>query len=110
MEHPATPASMAPTVGRILIYALSRQDADAINRRRRHAREHIQEHRDNSNGVQIHVGNDVSEGQEFPMIVTRAWGPHCVNAQVFLDGNDLYWASSVLEGEGAGRWHWPVRA
>ena len=104
---------MIPTIGRIVHYRLGAQDAEAINRRRSHARAHLNEHRDNSNGVQIHVGNDVKEGDAFPMIITRVWGDtptSAVNGQVFLDGSDLFWGTSVCVGEGPRTFSWPTRA
>jgi hypothetical protein len=99
----------APTPGRIVLYTISAEDADAINRRRADARVHLDEHRANSNGVQIHVGNSVAAGEEFPMVVVRVWGPGCINGQVLLDGNDTYWATSRVRGEGPGSWCWPAR-
>lgn len=101
-----------PTPGRIVLYTLSAQDAEATNKRRADAVAHMEEHRENSNGVQIHVGNDVREGDIFPMIITRVWNPDhgsAVNGQVLLDGNDLLWASSVNEGAGPRTFAWPVR-
>jgi len=35
--------------------------------------------------------------------------PIHVNGQVLLDGNDLYWATSVANGPGARQWRWPER-
>lgn len=91
---------MIPSVGRIVVYKLTEQDADAINKRRKDAATHLDTHRINSNGVQIHVGNSVTAGDVFPMIITRAWGAtenSSVNGQVLLDGNDLFWATSVSQ-------------
>jgi hypothetical protein len=104
---------MIPTIGRIVHYRMSKENAEAINRRRAHTRSHIDAHRSNANGVQVHVGNDVSEGDAFPLMITRVWGnqPDCyVNGQVMLDGNDLFWATSVKVGEGPGTYSWPTRA
>lgn len=102
--------SITPTIGRIVHYTLSAHDAAAINKRRKDARDHQTEHVANSTGVQVHVGNDVREGDVYPMIITRVWGDtpeSCVNGQVFLDGNDLYWASSVSVGTGPYKFAWP---
>jgi hypothetical protein len=33
-----------------------------------------------------------------------------VNGQVFLDGNDTFWATSVGVGEGHGTFSWPTRS
>lgn len=89
-----------PVIGAIVRYRLSQQDADATNKRRADAQAHLQDHRENSNGVQIHMGNAVSEGDIFPMMMTRVWNldPGTVNGQVFLDGNDTLWVTSVVPG------------
>jgi hypothetical protein len=103
-----------PTPGRIVLYTLSKQDADATNKRRADAQGHMQDHRETSNGVQIHVGNQVAEGDVYPMIIIRVWSANnptaAVNGQVFLDGNDLLWASSVQVGTGPRTFAWPVRS
>lgn len=100
-----------PSIGRVLHYTLSAQVAEQINRRRQHASEHRQDHIDNANGVQIHVGNQVKEGDVFPLIVTKVWGPDptsAFNGQLLLDGNDLFWVTSTNIGEGVGKCAWPV--
>jgi hypothetical protein len=104
---------MIPTIGRIVHYRLTAQDVEAINRRRAHALAHMNEHRENANGVQIHVGNGTDEGDAYPMIITQVWGDQpdsVVNGQVFMDGNDLLWATSVGVGVGPGTWRWPTRS
>lgn len=103
---------MKPTLGRIVLYKLSAYDADAINRRYQHARDNMNSHRENANGVVVGVGNNVSEGAVAPAIIVQVWGTDetsAVNLQVFLDGNVTYWASSRCAGEGTGTWAWPVR-
>lgn len=105
-----------PTIGRTVLYTLTAQDADAVNRRRSGA--------GNLNaagvtlasqnlGAQIHVGNRVQEGDQFPMTIVRAWGDQpesAVNGQVQLDGTDLLWVTSRCCGTDAGTWAWPVIA
>ena len=101
-----------PTIGRIVHYTLSEQDAEQINKRRADSLAHLPEHRANSNGVQIHGGNGVVAGDVYPLIITRVWGttPDCaVNGQVLLDGTDSLWVTSVVAGEGARRFAWPSR-
>lgn len=96
-----------PRVGEIVLYKLKEQDTTAINRRRAHARDHMDEHRANANGVVVHVGNTVIPGDEFPMIITRVWGPDAgslVNGTVWLDGSDTFWATSVGLGDVSGTW------
>lgn len=106
-----------PTIGRIVHYTLRAQDAEAINRRRQHARDHLATHQENATGVQVHVGNSVAEGEVYPLLITRVWpgdpatDPHAgsINGQVMLDGNDLFWATSIHCGEGPGTFAWPPR-
>jgi hypothetical protein len=61
-----------------------------------------------------HTGNEVREGDVFPALIVRVW-PTSVNLQVFLDGNDTYWATSrpeaSISGDAGevqpGTWTWP---
>ncbi len=110
-----------PTLGRIVQYRLSAQDAEAINRRRTTGRsiaDRMKQEATNNvmawpAGAQAHIGNSVSEGDTFPMLLTRIWGSDAtsaVNGQVLLDGNDVFWATSRVVGEGPGTFSWPVRA
>jgi hypothetical protein len=104
--------ALVPTIGRIVHYRLSATDAQQINRRRRDAREHHDQHVGAATGVQIHVGNDAQEGEAYPMVITKAWGTEptsSVNGQVMLDGNDLFWATSVQVGTAPGTFSWPAR-
>lgn len=118
--------SQIPTIGRIVHYRLSADDATAINRRRTTGasiaeRMKIQVSQVESMqpltawpaGAQAHIGNEVKEGDTFPMLIVRCWGDtetSCVNGQVLLDGNDALWATSVSVGEGPRTWSWPGRA
>lgn len=89
-----------PSIGRIVHYRLSAEEADKINY-------------DRKIWSQTHKGNEVHEGDSFPMIITRVWGTDptsAVNGQVFLDGNDVLWATSVCVGEGPRTFSWPVRS
>jgi hypothetical protein len=85
---------MQPTIGRIVHYTLSQQDADAINAQRGPL-----------------GGNHASEGDTYPAMVVRVFHPETstANLQVFLDGPDSYWATSRTEGEGPFYWAWPPR-
>lgn len=110
---------MKPTLGRCVIFKVTDEQAEAINRRRTTGHSIAERIKLNCNsqtlwplGAQAHVGNSVSAGDEFPATVVRVWGDSpeaCVNLQVFLDGNDVYWATSASEGEANGMWHWPVK-
>jgi hypothetical protein len=103
---------MVPTPGRIVLYKLAQYDADAINRRRK-------DYADSSalsdvklqTGFQAHVGNHVNAGDVFPAVVVRVWSPEVgtANLHVFLDGNDTYWATSRVQGDGECQWSWPPR-
>lgn len=95
------------TEGRIVQYVLSASDADEINRRRV-AKTHEPGW---PAGAQAHTGNRALEGDVLPMVVCRVWHESLVsvNGQVFLDGNDTFWATSRHEGTEPGTWHWPKR-
>jgi hypothetical protein len=106
-----------PTIGRIVVYMLTDQDAEAINRRRTTGQEIATRiasiPREWPLGAQAHIGNHVTQGMSFPMIIVRTWGDtpeSAVQGQVLLDGNDTFWATSRVQGEHAGMWQWPARA
>lgn len=102
-----------PSIGRIVHYRLRASDAEAINRRRKDAREKMPLHGFFKTGAQVHVGNDVAAEETYPMMITRVWGSGpdaMVNGQVHLDGNDLFWVTSVKVGEGSGTFSWPGRS
>jgi len=107
---------MQPTIGRIVHYTLTEQDAEAINRRRADfaafQRSHAHPHepgQPGATGHQAHVGNPAAAGQVFPASVVRTFGGAAVNLQVQLDGTDTYWATSRVEGAEPGQWSWPPR-
>lgn len=110
---------MKVSVGRIVHYVLSKENCDAINRRRTTGQS-IADRISNSGqwpswplGAQAHIGNTATAGQIVPMIVIQVWpnefGPDFdgVNGQAFLDGNDALWVTSVKEGTSQGEWKWP---
>lgn len=115
-----------PTIGRIVHYRLSAQDVEEITRRRT-TRKSIADRMKRSvasssdtdivfgwpAGAQAHIGNEVTEGAVFPMLIVAVWGPAAtssVNGQVFLDGCDVFWALSRSVGDQPGTWSWPTRA
>lgn len=102
---------MSPTIGRIVHYTLSEQDADQINRRRADFRAALRASGPQSSGHVAHVGNEVREGDVYPAMVVRVFDPTTTtaNLQVHLDGNDTFWATSRQEGDGPGTWSWPPR-
>lgn len=136
------------SIGRIVHYVLSQEDADKINRRRTtgesiaeriRLRDAIDERIKGDVipmseimgswpiGAQAHIGNTVELGMEFPAMCVRDWRTPAateewnekagVNLQVFLDGTDVFWATSVHEDRNTdkkldptpGTWHWPVQ-
>ena len=106
---------MQVTIGRIVLYELSDADATQINRRRTSGGEIAARTRKNSDnsthwpiGAQAHIGKPVQGGDIFPMIVTRVESP-TISGQVFLDGNDCFWAQGVSEGRGPTCWSWPPK-
>jgi hypothetical protein len=109
-----------PTIGRIVHFKLTADQAQQINRRRT-TRTAIAERISESKwplGAQAHMGNHASEGDVLPMIICRIWpdeygeGIPGVNGQLFLDGNDCLWITSAREGLEPGgplpgQWFWP---
>lgn len=90
-----------PSLGRIVHYTLSDYNAEYVNEIRQ------------TTGR----GNKVEPGDRFPMIIVRVHsndpsdvGPDThVNGQVFLDGTDVLWVTSVGVGDGPGHFTWPER-
>lgn len=115
-----------PTIGRIVHYKLSSDDAKQINRRRTsgaHIAERLESRLVNPQGgrdivawpegAQAHIGNEAKEGDMFPMMITRVWGStatSAVNGQAYLDGNDVLWVTSVSVGDGPRTYSWPARS
>lgn len=92
---------MIPTIGRIVHYILNDGDVRIIGMRRTKAV-----------GQGEHPGNPVHAGNVFPAIITRVWDEvpteeSIVQLQVFLDGYDQAWASSVHQGMEIGQWFKP---
>jgi hypothetical protein len=112
------------TPGRIVNYRLSAFDVTEINRRRGDFRAFMKKNspvpRDltglagraesgefPNSGHVGHIGNEVSEGDVYPAVAVRVFSPVAANLQVFLDGNDTFWATSRGEGDLPGFWQWP---
>ncbi len=101
---------MTPTVGRVVHYTLTEQDAESINQRRKDTTANLGSIKTNALGYVAHIGNKAEAGQVLPMTIVRVWGTtpeSSVNGQVLLDGNDTLWVTSRSQGEGQGRWSWP---
>ena len=110
-----------PSIGRVVHYRLTAQDVEQITRRRTTGKSIADRMKYGDDpqlkawpaGAQAHIGNYVHEGDTFPMLIVRVWGPSAesaVNGQVFLDGNDVFWATSRTVGDQPGQFSWPVRA
>lgn len=108
---------MVPTIGRIVHYRLKESDVEQIMRRRTSGVKITERAKANPPewpaGAQAHIGNTVNVGDSYPMMIVRVWGnteEAAVNGQVFLDGCDVFWATSVSVGENDGQWSWPARS
>lgn len=84
-----------------MLYKLSEQDAEAINRRRTGFEEAGW-----PATAQRHFGNAAQAGDLLPTLVIKVWENNMINGQVFLDGNDTLWVTSVNQGPEAGQWDW----
>lgn len=102
------------SVGRIVHYMFSESDAVEVNRRRttRQIVERLMPGQEWPEGAQAHIGNQHHAGDVLPLLVVRVNDPATgsVNGQVFLDGNDTFWATSRVEGSAPGEWSWSPRA
>ena len=97
---------MELTLGRIVHISLTKWDAEQINKRRKDARDNMPQIQAESKGYVAHVGNDVVEGDVFPAVAVRIFSSTSGNFQVLLDGSDTFWATSRVQGDVPGNWHW----
>ena len=111
-------SQQTPSIGRIVHYRLSKQDEEAIARRRTTSSS-IAERIPQGKwpvGAQAHVGNPAIAGATVPLIISAVWpdeygeGKPGVNGQAILDGSDQLWVTSAAEGTEPGTWSWPPRA
>jgi hypothetical protein len=89
---------MQPSIGRVVHYQLSEDDAQLITHRRQ--------------TVQGLHGNFAQAGQIYAATVVQVWETNpngACNLQVHLDGTDTHWATSRTEGTAPGTWAWPAR-
>lgn len=100
---------MKPSIGRIVLYTLTEDDAQAINKRRVDFDQHRKTDAYTDTGYVAHYGNEARAGDTYPAVVIRVWSDDLVNAKVLLDGTDTYWATSRPQGDEAGHWNWPPR-
>lgn len=99
-----------PTIGRIVHYVMSQWTADAINNRRK-SQFSVEHHKEAPIAhVQATRGNAIEVGRKYPAMIVAVWGElptSCVNLQVFLDGNDQEWVTSLSVGKSPGCYEWP---
>lgn len=110
LDCPPPKLAIIPTQGRIVLYCLSEEDADAINRCRTQGNSVAVRAKSGHwpMGAQAHLGNAVLAGDVFPAMVVRVIEDDLINIQVFLDGTDIFWAAnkSVSDGPVPGCFHW----
>lgn len=90
--------SQTLSAGRIVHYTLTATDADHINHWR-------------ATGECGLIGNVARANDVYPAMVIRAFTEDRANLQVFLDGNDTLWRTSVpwALSSSPGNWSWPPR-
>lgn len=100
------PVMVTPTLGMHVLYRLTTENADHINRRRLDAERSMAEIQRDQRGYVAHVGSYAQEGQVYPGQVVRLFEsvPQEANLQVALDGNDALWVCSVRYGTEPGQW------
>ncbi len=84
-------------LGKDVLYRLGELDVQAIGALREKAKAHGQR------------GNQVGIDEVYPAKIVRVWNEHTVNLQVYLDGNDIYWTTSAMRGEGLSQWNFSDR-
>lgn len=71
---------MFPTIGRIVIYKVGKEDQSELH------------------------SIDV---KELPAVIVRVWTETCVNLKILTDGPVDVWKTSVVQGTGEYSWSWP---
>lgn len=99
---------VTPVPGLQVLYQLSEDDANAINKRRFDAERNLPRIHADQVGYIAHTGSFVKAGDVFPGVVVRVFStvPEA-NLQVWLDGNDAFWALSKRWGFEPGHWTVP---
>ena len=121
---------MKPTVGRIVHYALTAEEAKAMNARRKDTQNNLEKMRKERPGYQAHVGTTLTEGQIVPLTVTSVSdagredeagvAQFYARGQATLEGSDSlfvngalgpfeYPASEPVAPLPPGQWRWPPR-
>jgi hypothetical protein len=97
-----------PSIGRIVHYRLTLEEAATINERRA-------DYAKTAAGrqkplFQPFIGNPCGAGDVVPMVIAKVWPGELVNGQALLDGTDGLWVTSAKQGDGLGEWSWPPRS
>ena len=104
---------MAPIqIGDTVLYALSQEDAQDINRRYEHAAANRETFKEHSWGYQVHIGTCVSAGEIVAIIITKVWTDDSINGKALLDGTDNLWVTSAprdTHDHGLTSGHWRRR-
>lgn len=79
-----------PALGEMVLYRLSQKAVQQINR-------------DRQSGIGVR-GNLIKPGDTFAMMCTAHNVDGSINGQVFLDGNDHFWAVMCTYGPDPGQW------
>ena len=79
-----------PALGEMVLYRLSKKAVMQINK-------------DRQSGIGVR-GNLIKEGDTFAMMCTAHNVDGSINGQVFMDGNDHFWAVMVTHGTEPGQW------
>lgn len=99
----------APTLGRSVFFTLAAGHVAQILAHRVRSEERVVP------GTQVHTGNTPIEGDVVPGIIVKTWGSpgypsehDAFNVQLFLDGSDTLWVTSVqlAESPTVGYAHW----
>jgi hypothetical protein len=85
------------TIGRIVHYRLADKDVTAIQRQRDLLREH---------GFNFNADTP-RQGEVYPAISVKTFGPKTASLQVLLDGPDNIWVQGAEEGKAEGQYLWP---
>lgn len=104
---------MIPTIGRIVFYRMAPWVAAEINARRKRQFSKSHDPAAPAGYERLSRGNGVGPGQLYPAMIVAVWGDtpdSAVNLQVFLDGNDTEWVTSVCVGTRDHSYEWPVVA
>lgn len=94
-----------PAIGEIVHYKLGEHEASSINQSRTDATVASRE----LGLPKTRSGNSLNAGDIYPAMIVRVWNEATttVQLQVFLDGNDTYWATSRSQGDGESQWSYP---